>query len=144
MACGEVDHDDAVRAARVGDERHALGAAPQVEAHVVGVAVRRHHLGREEDLPYDPVGAQVDRHELRAAVGGPGEQRVSGVEDPQPVGPIDDDALHRLEVPGQVGGVLAVHLGVGIGHRLPAPQFGDGERDVVAPAGEVDEDTAVA
>jgi hypothetical protein len=143
-AGGEVDHDHAVRAARVGDEHRALGAAPQVEAHVVGVAVRRHDLGREEDLLYDPVGAQVDRHEFRAAVGGSGEQRASGVEDPQSVGRVDDDALHRLEVSGQVGGVLAVHLGVGVGHRLPAPQFGDGERDVVAPAGKVDEDAAAA
>ena len=129
---------------RVGDERHAPGAAPQVETHIVGVAVGRHHLGREEDRPYDPVGMQVDRHELGSAVGGAGEQRASGVEDPQPVDRVDDDALHRLEVPGQVGGVLPVHLGVGVGHRLATAQFGDGERDVVTPAGKVDEGTTVA
>ena len=84
--------------------------------------------------------AAASRAELRAAVLGRREHRAADVEQPQPVGGVDDDALHR-DQPFGVGvaaGVVA-HL-VRERGDLAVAQLADGEAHVVAPLRVADED----
>jgi hypothetical protein len=156
FAGGEVDDDDAVGAVAggvgdVGDASDAVsvfGADGEVEADVVEVGVEARDVGREEDGLDDLVGGEVDGDELGAVGDGVAHERSAGVEDPEVVGGVDDDGLDGDEVRGVGGGVegvlIVVDLLGGVGDGLAVNDFGDGEGDEVAPAGEVDEDAVFA
>lgn len=143
-AGGQVDHDYPVRARvrRVGDVGDPRLAAPQVEPDVVEVRRRQRHVGREGDHLGDGVGVEVDPHQLRPARLRGLEHRTAGVHDPQPVGRVDDDALHRDERVGVVVAGRGVPLLVGEGHLRAVAQLDHRGRDLVAPLREVDEDPA--
>ncbi|MCU1253501.1 MAG: hypothetical protein JWQ49_6530 [Edaphobacter sp.] len=155
FAGGEVDDDDAVGAIAggVGDVGEAsdavlvFGADGEVEADVVQVGVEAGYLDGKEDGLNDLVGGEVDADELGAVGDGAAHERRAGVEDPEVVGRIDYDGLDGDEVLGVSRGVegvlLVVDLLAGVGDGLAMDDFGDGEGDDVAPAGEVDEDAVV-
>ncbi len=141
----EVHDDDRVRprVGGVGDERRARVAAAQVEAHVVEVGAGQRDRRVEGDDLDDRVGREVDAHQLRAAGLRRPEQRAARVEHPQPVGGVDDDALHRHERPGVVVARRRVPRLVRVRDGDPVAQLGDRRRDVVAPQRVVDEDPAL-
>jgi hypothetical protein len=69
LAGRQVHHDDPVRppVSGVGDKGHALGAAPQVEAHIVEVAGRQGDVRREGDRLDDAITRQVHADQLGPA-----------------------------------------------------------------------------
>ncbi len=125
----EVDDDDPVRAlvGRVRDEGRAAAAPAEVEAHVVQVGGRQRHVVGERDHLLDRVGREVDAHELRAAGLRRLEQRAAGVEHPEPVRRIHDDALHGHERPRVVVALRRVPRLVRVGHHLAVAQLADRE-----------------
>ena len=143
-ARGQVDDDDPVGALvrRVGQEGVSRLAAAEVEADVVDVARRQDHLRGERDDPGDLVRPQVDAGQFGAAGRGRAELDAAGVDGPEAVDRVDDDALHRDQVlpvarpGGAVGGL------VGVGDRLAVLDLGDREVDLVAPLRVADEDAA--
>ena len=100
------------------------------------------------------VGFQVDGDEFGAVGDDVLEEGCAGVEKPEAVVGVDDYGLDADEVSLVGGRVLegvgvgelaagpVVELFVGIGDGFAVDDFGDGEGDIVAPAGEVYEDAA--
>jgi hypothetical protein len=115
-------------------------ATAQVEAHVVEICRRQRDVGLEDDRLDDLVTRQVDTDELGATVGDGVHHRAAAVQDPQAVGRVDHDALHRHERFGIGVMFVVVELLARVGANLVVSHLPNREGDIVTPLRVVDED----
>ena len=112
----------------------------RIEAHVVEVRRGQGGVGPERDRDEGLVRGEVDADELRPARLHPAHVHRAGVERPEPVLRVDDDALHADERRGRLPGHRRVPLHVREGNRHAALQLSHARLQRVGPAREAHED----
>src|ERR1051326_5371479 len=98
FAGGEIDDDDAIGAAvgGVGDEAHARWTALEVEADVIEIGGGENGgIAAEVDGLGELVGSEIDADEFCGAGDDGLEVNASGIDDPEAIFVVDDDALDR-------------------------------------------------
>ncbi len=151
-----VEHAPDAAGLQVYDQQGALGprirdvggAAVGMETHVVQIAALGRQLHVEADRPHAAVGGEVDLHQLRPALDHLLLTGRGGVEHPEPAASVAD---HRLDADEPVFRRQLVLAGVApfvpafvrIGPQRAVHHLGDGDRRILGPAGEVDEDPAL-
>src|ERR1700733_8110982 len=145
VAAVEVDDNDSARSSDggVSDVSHACLSLTQVKADIVDVGRQKDRGRRQYDRFYDLVRRQVHSDELRTATERRRKARRGGVENPEPIHRIDDNALHASKRLAGAGGIKFVDQRVRIGNDLAVADLADGEWRIIAPAREVDEDAAI-